>query len=217
MTFKELQDECIRTRFKEGQRTSIRSWINLRYHVLWGLADWPWKRVGPADFAITAADTTPTMPSDFDRPLLMYDDQGEQVQWLEPDEFDATYLARELQGQSGKPSGFKWVAGTITIGPIPDSNYTYKLVYERGMSYLASGGAETTGSLTADNDQPIWDTQYHYVLVPGAIATGLRLENDPTYEQMEEEFQTIIQSMRDHYLPVVATYGNQQFGRDTGF
>lgn len=214
MTFDEIQDECIALRFKESQRTSIKRWINLRYHFLWALADWPWKRVGPADLTITASDATPALPSGFDRPLFIYDNLGQRVLWMEPDEFDELYLYGELNSTRGRPQAFKWVNSTITLGEIPDANYTYKIVYERGMTYLASGSAETVGAMTSASDTPIWDEQFHYVLVFGAIASGLRLENDPTYQQMEEEFSTMTQAMKDHYLPTLAASGPMQYGRD---
>ena len=59
---------------------------------------------------------------------------------------------------------------------------------------------------------PIWDEQYHYILVVGAIATGLRLENDPTYPQMEEDFDGQLASMQDYYLPTAAGAGHLQYG-----
>lgn len=214
MNFKELQDECIQIRFKESQRTSIKHWLNTRYQFLWAMADWPWKRMGPVALALTANGANPTLPTDFDRPIFMYDDRGDGLAWISPDEFDANYLFEELRSTEGKPEAFKWVNDVITLGPIPDADYTYRLVYERGMTYLQSGTTPVTGAMNANTDEPIWNPAFHYVLVPGAIATGLRLENDPTYPQFEEEFGQMVQSMKDHYLPVASVFGNIQYGRD---
>lgn len=215
MNFKEIQDECIQIRFKESQRTSIKRWINMRYQLLWGMADWPWKRMGPVPISLVADVAQPTLPSDFDRPLLMYDDRGDGVAWISPDEFDANYLFEELRETVGKPESFKWVGDVITVGPIPDIGYTYRLVYERGMTYLQGGLTPTTGDMTGNTDEPMWASAYHYTLVSGAIATGLRMENDPTYPQFEEEFGQMLQSMKDHYLPTASVFGNLQYGRDT--
>jgi len=57
---------------------------------------------------------------------------------------------------------------------------------------------------------------FDYLLVPGAIATGLKEENDPTWEPLEMEFRTIIDEMREFYLPTMRPYGNAQYGRDDG-
>lgn len=215
MNFKEIQDEIIQIRFKESQRTSIKRWINMRYQFLWGMADWPWKRMGPSLLTINNGDASPSLPSNFDRPLFVYDDRGDGLAWLSPDEFDSNYLFEELAGSRGKPESYKWVDDTITLGPVPDSDYAYRIVYERGMTYLASGVTPTTGDMTGNTDEPMWSSAYHYALVPGAIATGLRMENDPTYPQFEEEFGQMVESMRDHYLPVASVFGNLQYGRDT--
>ena len=214
MTFKEIQDECIAIRFKESQRTSIKHWINMRYQFLWGMADWPWKRVGPVSIALQKGISNPVLPSDFERPILMYDEDGEGVSWLPPDELDANYFFETLDGTSGKPESFKWVDDVITVAPPPDQAYTYHLVYERGMTYMQGGTTPTTGLLSGNTDKPIWAEAYHYILVPGAIATGLRMENDPTFPQFEEEFGQVLQSMQDHYLPTIGVFGNIQYGRD---
>ena len=214
MNFKELQDECIQIRFKESQRTSIKRWLNMRYQFLWSTADWPWKRQGPADLEIDSGDANPALPSDFDRPLYMYTDNGDLVQWMSPDEFDMNYLPEELRSSGGKPRAFKWVNNVLTLGPVPDNDYTYKLVYERGMTFMQGGTVPTTGEMSGVTDEPMWTDAFHYILVPGAIATGLRMENDPTYPQFEEEFGQMLLSMKDHYLPTASVSGNVQYGRE---
>lgn len=214
MTYGELQDEVIDLRLKESQRSSVMQWINLRYQFVWGYADWPWKRVGPADLTLTAGDSTPTPPVDFNRPLRLYDHQGSELAWLSPDEFDKEYLYSELSGTRGRPQAFKWVHNQVFVAPVPDAAYTYELVYERKLSHLVSG-AITLGPMDSALDEPIWDSAYHYVLVYGALADGLRLENDPTYPQIEEQFAVGLQSMLDHYLPTQSPAGNMQFGADT--
>lgn len=214
MTFEDIQDEVISLRFKESQRESVKRWINMRYHFLWGVADWPWKRMGPVDLALLGGDANPALPDDFDRPLAIYDDAGMQLDWMPPDDFDHDYLYIQINGGTSKPESFKWVNDVITLAPTPDQNYTYKLIYERGMAYLANGTTPTSGQLTSAGDEPIWAEPYHYVLVFGAVASGLRAENDPTFDQMEEEYATFLQSMKDHYLPTMSPVGNLQYGRD---
>lgn len=209
-----MQDECIALRFKESQRESIKRWINMRYHFLWATAEWPWKRVGPVDLSVLTGDTTPVLPTGFTRPYKVFNDFGQPLDWLSPDDFDDRYMEVLANGTTNRPDAFKWVNNTITLGPTPDADYTFKLSYERSMTFMFNGVSEASGDMVNPNDEPIWDEAFHYVLVPGAIATGLRLENDPTFQPLEEEFAVHVQAMKDHYLPTQSPQGNLQYGRD---
>lgn len=209
-----MQDEVIAIRFREGQRDSVKSWINMRSQLIWAVADWPFKRMGPVDLTVTTSDATPTLPADFHRPHRIYDDSGLPVVWMDEDSFNASFMGGIVDGITGPPDSFKWVDDVITLYPTPDTSYTYKLVYDRRHSYLDSGTTPTAGLMSGDTDTPLWDAEHHYMLVHGAMATGLRLENDPTYPAVEEEFQSALQLMREHYLPSNTSEVHLQYGRD---
>lgn len=215
MNFVEIQNEIISTRFKESQRVSIKHWINLRYQAIWAYTDWPWKRQGPVTLTVTSGTANPTLPSDFLRPIRIFDDLGGELVWLEAEEFDSDYRSALISGVRGRPSSFKWVDNVITLGLTPNSNYDYSLVYERKTAYLSGGTTPSSGLLTLDTDEPIWDDQYHYILVIGAIATGLRIENDPTFPALEDEYAGLLASMQDYYLPTAAPSGHLQYERDS--
>lgn len=214
MDFGSIQQEVIDARFKESQRASVKFWINMRYQAIWAYVDWPWKRQGPVPLVVTAGSANPTLPDDFLRPIAIYDDLGNEIFWEEPGDFDTDHRYPINQGTTGRPSSFKWVDNVITLGLTPAVDYDFQLVYERKTSYLASGTTPASGPLTADTDTPIWDDQYHYILVVGAIASGLRLENDPTYPALEEEYHGLLNSMRDYYLPTASPAGHLQFGSE---
>lgn len=214
MNFKELQDEVISIRFREGQRSSIKHWLNLRSQLIWASSEWPFKHMGPVNLAVSNGDATPTLPTDFHRPISVFDDAGFELPWFTPHEFDNSFEAGNLSGTTGAPDSFKWVDDVITVYPTPDADYTYRLVYERRHTYLDSGTTPTAGLMSGDTDAPIWDSEHHYLLVHGAVATGLRLENDPTFPAIEEEFQAGLQLMREHYLPAIESGSHKQYGRD---
>lgn len=213
MTLDEIVKEVVQIRFKASQRESAKRWVNVRYQAIWGYADWPWKRQGPIDMPLVVGNANPVLPVGFLRPIIVFDDTGGEVEWMEPDEFDRIHRYQQVNNTRARPDCFKWVDNVITLGPAPDSAYTFGLSYERKMTYLQGGTTPATGQLTGDNDTPIWDQSYHYILVHGAIATGLRLENDPTYPAMEEEYEAMLASMQDHYLPTASPSGHLQYGR----
>lgn len=214
MTFKEIQDEVIELRFNEARRASVKHWINLRYQAIWAYTDWPWRRQGPSDLTIVSGSANPTLPSDFLRPVAIYDDLGNELTQLEADEFDADYRYADANNLTGRPETFKWVNDVITLGMTPGSDYIFGLTYERKTSYLSAGTTPTVGLMTGDSDQPIFDSAYHYILVSGAVATGLRMENDPTFPAVEDDYMGQLRSMQDYYLPSAAATGHLQYGRD---
>jgi hypothetical protein len=215
MDYNEIVTHVISARFKEGQRSKVQLWVKRRYAAIWALADWPWKLVGPTSLTITAGDNTPTPPSDIGKPRRLYDDDGYPLPLLISESFDDLYLYGQLQGSTGKPQAWKWENGVITVGPVPDAAYTFKLTYDRRVAHRDLNGTVADGTFSLDSDLPIWDNRdFDYALVPGAIATGLKEENDPTWRDLEDEFAQISNDMREFYLPSASTYGNIQFGRD---
>lgn len=199
MTFAEIQDEVITARFNAGQRASVKRWINYRYSWVWGHAEWPFKKVGPTSLTVTSGSQNVTEPSDIARVIRLYTDLGEPVRELEPERFD---LAYSYHTYTARPTDYKVVNGQIVLGPTPDANYTYKLAYEKALT-----------ELSADSDTPAFPSRYHYLLVMGAIATGLKLENDPTWQPLEQEFVEAVGAMSEDLLPPDRA-GNTQYGRD---
>jgi hypothetical protein len=67
--------------------------------------------------------------------------------------------------------------------------------------------------MSIDTDYPLWDPAYFWILVPGATASGLKMENDPTYQPLENEFLHGIEMMIDDLLPP-SHASTLQYGRD---
>ncbi len=214
MTFADIFNEVISARFKTSQTPSIKRWINLREAQIWASAEWPWKLVGPTALAVAIGVDTPTVPSDIDRPSAIYDDQGSRMRYLTQTDFDDFYRAYTINSSRGRSDAFKWNNGVLTLGPVPDATYSYTMAYLRRICHYDNTDALTDGPMVDDDDYPVYDVEWHEILTIGAIATGLKVENDPTWNSLEQEFGVMLTQMVEHYLPTVAVAGNTQYGAD---
>jgi len=68
--------------------------------------------------------------------------------------------------------------------------------------------------MNSDNDTPVFDEAYHPLLVIGATATGLKMENDPTWGALEQEFDAGLQAMVEELCPPDHAT-TLQYGRDS--
>ena len=210
MTFVDLQNEVLTYRFKEQQRTSVKRWINQRYGWVWAGAAWPFKYSSPTALTVTAGTAAAAFATATDvlRPLAVWDQNGDQIEYLVPREFQLYY---QSSTSSGDPQNYTVIGGTIYLGPTPQSSQTFQVGYERKVGHFNGADAKVVGLLDQDTDYPIWDPAYHYMLVMGATATGLKLVNDPTWEALEDEFRAMVIVMEQELLP--ADRGeNIQFG-----
>jgi hypothetical protein len=214
VTFQEIYTAVLQARFASNQTTDIKRWVNFREAQVWAAADWPWKSVGPTNLTVTSGDNTPAIPADCFVPLAVYDDQGYRLRYSIQTDFDDAFLMDIANNNMGRPTDFKWNDGVMTLGPTPSANYTYKFSYQRKLAHYATSGALTTGPMAIDTDYPIFDSTWHQILVMGAMSTGLKIENDPTWEPLESEFSHMVGNMIDYYLPSVAVAGNMQYGAD---
>jgi len=215
MTFQDIYTEVLSARFKSSQTASIKRWVNMREAQIWAAAEWHWKIVGPTSLAITAADDTPTIAADMSSPLSVYDANGEPLWYYIQADFNDMNLPLIANAIQGTPGSYTWNNLVLTLSPVPDTNYTYTYTYYRKIAHFAAGGAITTGAMSLDSDYPIFDDSWHEILTLGALSTGLKVENDPTWESLEGEYTAMLGSMIDQYLPSVAVASNMQYGRDT--
>jgi hypothetical protein len=198
MNFKAIQDECISVdgaRFAETMRPSVQKWINDRYAEVWGLEDWTF-RTGEATITATAGSATASgLPSDFGVVRGIWRDDGEPLAYLRAQDWNGIYLGAQ---QNGTPEHYKLVNGTLKFGPTPTGTASYTLFYDKKLTVLS-----------ADGDVPALPSEYHYMLVHGAIASGSVMVNDFTYQFAEQRWQNAIQGMRAAYLEDVKS-GAQQ-------
>lgn len=194
MTFKQLQDEAILLRFNEGNRASVKSWLNLRYAAIWAKADWHFKHVRNQNVSVTASDPTPTIPNDFAKSEGIYDGNGDALTYLTPREFDGE--AYQVPATTAPTPGyFTIVDRELWLFPTPPGTATYKLSYLRRLAHIDSGtGLAAAGVMVNDSDSPIWDAEYDYLLVLEAVILGCQVLEFP-YADLVAQRDEILAAM----------------------
>ena len=210
MTFDDIVDEVILLRFKDGLRTQVQRWVNERYSWVWSASEWPFKYAAPTNLTVTSADNTPTLPSDFGRVMALYNDSGARLTYRTPPEFWELYTP---VATSAPPIDYTVQDGVLYLGPTPGASATYQIAYERTLSHKNVSGTVVAGLMSADSDTPIWDSRHHYILVMGALSTGMKAMNDPTWQSLETEFSNLFTVMQNDLLPPDRTE-SVQWGRD---
>lgn len=210
MNFRELQDAVIGTRFKEGQRSQVKRWLNIRHAWLMQQSDWPWLHRFTT-LAFPAGTREVDCPENWVRTLKVVDAaSGQTLKFLPYEQF---FSFREaIEGPSGSPSYF-------TLRRESDFTIPTLLVDKTPASDLSLGvtALRFVGDMVADSDEPALPEPHHYMLVPGAVSTGLKLENDPTWRDLEDEFTAFFMALRDTYLPAHADENYQFGGDDLGY
>jgi hypothetical protein len=210
LTYVELVDAVLGTRFNSGQRPQAKQWLKQRYSDVWAAATWPFKIVGPTNLTVTAADDTPTLPLDLLRPIAIWDDQGNRLVYLEPETF---WHDNEGSTATGTPSSYTWVNGVVHLAPTPSATLTFTIAYRRRLSHKNAAGAVVVGPMSLDTDEPIWDEEEydHGFLIDGAYSLGLTRENDPSADGAEGHFQAGLIGMLSELTDPVAAL---QFAAD---
>lgn len=202
MTFLSLQNEVINARFSEGKRTSVQYWLNLRYAMVWNAQDWGFT-YKKGSLAVTGGTSSATLPADCLRAGELTDPNGTRIDYITPAQWEASYGGANVStGSTDYPTEWTIVNGVAYLGPTPASTANYDLLYK--MKFTA---------LSADADVPLLPSEYHYMLVFGALASGLIVENDPTWEAPDQQFQQQLLSMAMSYASDWP--GTVQYERDT--
>lgn len=214
MTYKQLQDECVLYRFGEGRRNSVKAWLNRRMQAVWGESEWPFKRINRAP--VTTFNGKIVMPTGFRRAISVEDANGGILSFRDPELFRTDVPINSEGSTSDISSEYTVWGGQILTDAILGDGLTFYLSYLRRVCVFDADGVIREGLLTLDGDSPLWDPEFHYMLVLGATATGLKLENDFTWQALEDEFQQVLTEMKDDLLPP-DTVGTTQYGADDLF
>lgn len=208
LTLSDMRGELIQQRFGAGLQTSIDRWLNARYASVWSDQEWPFKRIHREQWDITGA--MPQMPVAWAATTRLETSDGIELQFLLPDDFDDWYPVGAPIGS--KPESYTVIGGQLIIGPTAGAQTLFHSYEIRVVHYNASD-VKVPGVLLLDTDYPFWPEEYHYMLVVGATATGLKLQNDPTWDALEQEFTVHLEAMADDLIPP-DQYGTVQYGRD---
>lgn len=206
-------DEVQRLRFTAQSSISIERWVFAAYAEMWHAADWPWKFTeipltvtADSDEAVLGAggDVDPQNSygqyntAAVNRVVDVWDADGVRLTYVRPREYNAMFLGST---DTGAPSVWtdKWESDnvaspfTVTIvslGPIPSESATFTARVE-----LQPPNPDP------DDRSPSIPAEWQYALTYGAMAIGLRLENDPTWSSVRQMFLEAIMSLANAKLP----------------
>jgi len=193
VTFKEIQDAVLTERFGESERAKAKNWINYRYGRLWSTDDWAFKQITATVNLPNAAQSVPL--TGFQRILGVWDSTTLPENTL-MEAIRTTNFLNEKSTTASIPSGVSLIGSTLWFDRSAAG----------ARSFTVLGEASFT-PLSGDNDVPLIPQEFHMSIVSGAIAQGLREENDPTWNAMEADFQAGVDDMKKGYLVNVRGYG----------
>ena len=199
MTYVEIYTEVVNLRFSTQtvKLAQVKKWVNQAEIAVWDAAPWVFKRVAAANLTIGAGNNKPTSPADFGKARHLYDYLGAPLTYHEPDDFEDLFEADLINGVTGEPSDYTVINRQIHLAPIPQTGRTYKLSYRRRYAHLNGALATVAGVMGTDTDQPIWDSEFHYILVPWAMILGQKLEGDPTAEDLRNQRDEMLAAMKE--------------------
>lgn len=193
MTFQEIVNEVLFDRFAETRRASVERYVNSRYGRVWAQEPWTFKRIAVS-----------TSMSDSDVTLEELGLQRIEGVWQTRGNYNYDMFPNRPE------DFFFWVS---EVGGVP-YNYTVygdTLHLERSPSSTTDFvvlGEKKFVPLEDDGDVPLIPEEFHMMLVHGAASEGLRMENDPTWQGFEQDYQAYLQDMKLSYLTAVRNFGD---------
>lgn len=125
---------------------------------------------------------------------MLVDIDGTPLTYYEPVEFTRTFAAE--QTTTGTPAAYTVVDREIVLSPSPAASTTFALSYVRRLARIeGSSGLVRAGSLSSDDDQPLWDAEYDYTLVIDATILGQQMLNDPTWQYLVPQRDELVETM----------------------
>jgi hypothetical protein len=212
VTFDEIVDEVLGTRFDESQRTFAKNWVNARLLKVWNTPGVRWEFVYTRDeaLAVTASAASLDLDAIVGTVEDVYDDDGNPLLELSKREYDEGAYSTT---SSGTPTAYTVVGRQLLLYPTPSASKTFKFTYNRRPYHLDDSGDVVVGPMSDDDDTPPWNDSYHHILVPGGVAAGLLYENDPAFAAFEQEFTDELDAMADELCVLVS---GEQYGRIEG-
>lgn len=200
MTFQQLFLECIDLHFmpEDVKPSNVKRWVNLAEMELWNAADWVFKRVAASSLPIVAGSRTPVMPTDFGKTRVLVDNNGDELKYLDPQDWERAYAA---DTSTGPPHEFTVINRQIFVGPTPSASATFKHGYRRRYAHLNAASAVVAGTMALGDDVPLWDVEFHYVLVPWAMLLGGTLTDQVAFARGHVfSYASVFESQRDDAL-----------------
>lgn len=193
MDFQEIVDEVLFDRFDEARRVSIKRYVNARYGRVWASEPWSFKRA-----AVTQAF------SDSDVSLSDMGLQRIEGVWRVQGNYNYDMYADRpedffawVSAVGGTPYGYSVYGDTLHLDRSPSSTTNFVILGELAFQ-----------PMDADDDVPLIPEEFHMMLVHGAASEALRMENDPTWQGFEQDYQAYLEDMKKGYLTSVRNYAD---------
>ena len=207
LTFLQMQSELTTLRFGEGKRSNTKLWLNQRYQQLFNLRDWPFRQVSREPVTMANGGFTTLTP--FRRIVAVELSDGSSLPYMTPSDMRLSYPTNSTQAPP--PQNYTTLNGVVKVAPAADVPAFCS--YQRAVCHYDEQGTVVAGGFALDYDYPLWPEEHHYLLILGAMATGLKNVNDPTWQSVEQEYQGAVDQMIDDLMPP-DLYGTLQYGRD---
>ena len=200
MQFSDLVTEVRTLRFDTSYDTSIKRWINDRYAALWNTDEWTFKYAKTTVTVTSGSASVTGLPADFGVAVGLWRADGYPLRYMAPKAYENTYAGAT---DTAAPTFYTIINASILVGPVSnETSSSYTLLYEKRLT-----------PLVADGDVPAIPSQHHYLLVVGALALGLAVVNDFTFQFQEQRWQEGVQEMRRDWL-ADQRGDSLQWGRD---
>lgn len=158
---------AIRTRCKDRWRdptnailsdANWNSYINDAYHDVLGASPfWPWSRSSSSSITIASGVRSAALPADVVGVTAVYNITDDCA--MQPVEgTDRVYRIWPDQNEVGVAGAYRVYGANLEVYPLPDKNVTLKIEFEA-----------VPADLTVDSQSPPWPSQFHDMLVDGAM------------------------------------------------
>jgi hypothetical protein len=189
-TFLDLQNATMADRFDESQRGDVKNWLNSAYWQIWSLENWTFVQAKVENASVTSGVATlGGVPSDLNTVRSLIRGDGTPIHQTPVIELEDRYYDPRAP-VTGLPERYAVLNRTILLGPIPnETSSDYQLVYDREYQPLVN-----------DGDVPMAPAGADMAIVFKASATGLKLQNDFTWQFHEQDYQEQLDALRRNYL-----------------
>lgn len=193
-----------------GGQTTMNHLLDLALSWVWDAEDWSFKRIAPTDAAaaVTLAqnDTSKALASSIGHVRDVFDHLGEKLTYFDEDTFDEMFREELVTPVAGTPDAYTLRDDGLGVKVLAfngklDAARTFTVSAYRKVHHKTSVSVLTAGLWNDDTDLPVWDTQYHMVIVYQAALEGLILMNDPSYDPVAALRDELLEGMRELYVP----------------
>lgn len=188
-TFVNLRAQCA-TRFRDAANAVVtdlvwKDYVNQAYQEV--NADtplWPWLETSEQTVTVAANTRGIALPTDIVQVNWAYDSTDDYR--LRPQEGRGDPWHVALRSTTGLPLAYRLRAGNIELFPTPTASTTVILE-----------GVLMPAKLVNDGDTPVWPSNFHELLIPGALALAFLDDgNAEFHDKQDARFRRQIAAMK---------------------